>query len=171
LAKAALEVASFPPPKGGGNLNSQLGVEYMSTQPEDDSDLFDGFENGSLHICVDHIYINLDFHLWDWEALFRDALGAYCWNQPPEGLYPEDHDESERRKFIDSLSEFPRLRTIYDMYEDYRFSLEETNELRAECIEVKARVIDEAALKAVRKLIYGCDLAIKTKGDLMFSCD
>jgi hypothetical protein len=143
----------------------------MLMQPGDESDLFDGFGNGSLHICVDHTYINLDFHWRDWEALFLDGLAAYHWEPPPDGTYPEDHDYRERVKFYDSLPEFPRLRTIYDMYEDYQFSVTETQELRAECIKAKARLMDEPALKAIRKLLYGCDMAIKTNGALMFSCD
>ncbi|MEO6334827.1 MAG: hypothetical protein ABIO91_07565, partial [Pyrinomonadaceae bacterium] len=70
-----------------------------------------------------------------------------------------------------SIPEFPTLRTIYDMYEDYRFDSQGVQDLRSECIRLKSRISDAGAMAALRKLIYGCDEAIKAKCDLMFVCD
>ena len=155
----------------------------MTDDIEDNSDLFDGFGNGSLHMCVvctpgwkpympgDVHYLDLDFHITDWETLFIKALGAHEWRQLPGGDYPEDYDEQQRSKFYESIPEFPRLRTIYDMYEDYVFDTNEARELRDECTRLKMRLTEEPSIRAVRKLIYGCDKAIEANCSLMFVCD
>jgi hypothetical protein len=149
----------------------------------ENADLFDGFGNGSLHMYVvcspgwepykegDARYLDLDFHYADWEALFMKALGAHAWQLLPDGNYPENYDEQQRIKFHESIPEFPHLRTIYDMYEDYSFDIEEAQELRDECTRLKKRLNDELAIKAVRKIIYGCNQAIEAKCNLMFVCD
>lgn len=155
----------------------------MLTQPEDDSDLFDGFGNGSLHMYVactpgwepygegDSRYLDLDFHYSDWEALFYDGLYAARWDQYVEGEGVDVHTERNRRKFHESIPDFPRLRTIFDMYEDYLFELQEAVELRDECYQAKNQLNHEAADKALRKIIYGCDKAIEANCSLMFVCD
>lgn len=155
----------------------------MLETTEDNSDLFDGFGNGSLHMYVvctpgwkpydpgNVRYLDLDFHFSDWEALFLKALGAHEWQLLPDGDYPEDYDWQQRKKFYESLPNFPRLRTIYDMYEDYIFDVSQAHELRNECAQLKERLTDEPALRAVRKLIYGCDRAIEAQCNLMFVCD
>ena len=150
---------------------------------EDNSDLFDGFGNGSLHMYVvctpdwkpyqegDARYLDMDFHYTDWEALFFGALNAHQWEPHVEGDNAHEHQERNRRKFHESIPDFPTLRTIYDMYEDYRFDFAGTQNLRDECTRLKYRLTHELAIKALRKLIYGCDEAIKAKCDLMFVCD
>ena len=155
----------------------------MSSDQENNSDLFDGFGNGSLHMYVvctpgwkpyedgDRRYLDLDFHGSDWEALFLKALGAHEWQLLPSGDYPSDYDQDQRRKFYESLPNLPRLRTIYDMYEDYVFDVYEAAMLREECIRLRGELTGEPADRALRKLIYGCDKAIESKCSLMFVCD
>ena len=150
---------------------------------EDNSDLFDGFGNGSLHMYVvctpdwkpyregDARYLELDFHFNDWEALFFDALDAHRWDPYEEGEDIVFYTERNRRKFHESLPEFPLLRRIYDMYEDYVYRPHEAALLHQECSVLRKRFDIPAADKALRKLIYGCDKALEAKCDLMFVCD
>ena len=149
---------------------------------QDNSDLFDGFGNGSLHMYVvctpgwepyqqgDVRYLDMDLHPMDWEALFFGALDAHRWDQL-EGESVDENRERNRRLFYESIPEFARLRTIFDMYEDYVFTQPEAEELRAECIQLKSRLTDDAAVKALRKLIYACDEAIKANCTFMLVCD
>lgn len=140
-----------------------------------DADLFDGFGNGSLHLYVvctpdwepyqngDARYLGLDFHASDWEALLWKALKAGEIHYQ-EYVYGEDNSEIEernRKKFQQSILEYPMLARIYDMYEDYLFSPEEITKLRNECLHLKTKLTEPDAVKALRKLIYACDEATK----------
>lgn len=139
-------------------------------------DLFDGFENGSHHLYVvcepnwrpydsgDARYLELDFHVSDWEALFWDVLGC-----PKFDL--NESSERNREMFQQAIPEYPMLSRIWDNYEDYVFTPEEIEKLRNECLQIKAGVAEANAARALRKLIYACDEASKAGCNLMFVCD
>ena len=156
----------------------------VSSDPQDNSDLFDGFGNGSLHLYVvcapgwkpydsgDARYLDLDFHVTDWEALFLGFLNVPApWVPYVEGEAVTEHHEKSRKNFHESLPDFPMLRRIFDMYEDYRFDVTEVEALRQECATLMSRTPDPAANIALRKLLYGCDNALHAQCDLMFVCD
>lgn len=124
--------------------------------------------NGSPEDAVD---LDLCFHFDDWEALFFGTLHAHKWDPYTEGDDIFEHNERNRRKFHESIPNYPTLRTIYDMYEDYEFDLTQTKTLREECIKLRPQATEPEAIKALRKLIYGCDQAIALNGNLFFSCD
>jgi hypothetical protein len=148
----------------------------MSVSDSDNADLFDGFGNGSHHLWVvcdpnwrpydagNAWYLELDFHVSDWKALFWDVL--HC----PEFDLNESR-EKNRELFSQSIPEYPMLGQIWDNYEDYVFTPEEIVKLRNECLKLKAEVTEPEAVKALRKLIYACDEASKAGCNLMFVCD
>jgi hypothetical protein len=129
------------------------------TQEVDDSDLFDGFGNGSLHMYVvctpswtpykegDARYIDMDFHYADQETLF----------------------------FIHRTgrqSEFPLISEIDGgLFQDFIFEPPRASELKRECERLKAELSDPDPTKALRKLIYGCDQALAANCNLMLVCD
>jgi hypothetical protein len=155
-----------------------------SFDPED-SDLFDGFGNGSLHIYAvcepDWIpyqdgearYLNLDFHYADWEALLWNALGAgqTIYDQYVEGDNIVELEERNREKFHRTTPEYPLLARIFDMHEDYFYTPKEVSALREECLLLKTKVNEQGAVKALRKLIYACVEVLKIGCNLMFVCD
>ena len=145
---------------------------------------FDGFGNGSLHMCLvrdpenwhgvknaDGFYLELDFHFTDWEALFIDVLGFAGWDSYVEGDDIDELHERNRKKFEQTIPEYPTLARIFDMYEDYWFSPEGCRSLQLECETVKTTVSNPKAIKALRKLILACDEADKGGFHLLFSCD
>ncbi len=109
----------------------------MSGAEVDNSDLFDGFGDGSLHFYVvadselkpyetdDSTYLELDFHFSDWKALFVKTLKV-----PEYEEYKFDEDiklfeERNRKKFQESIPDYPMLSRIFDIYEDYVFTTSE----------------------------------------------
>lgn len=150
-----------------------------------DADLFDGFGNGSLHLYVvctpgwkpyqdgNVHYLDLDFHGNDWEALLWNALGAgeTKYDEYVEGEDIVEFHERNRKKFQQSVPDYPMLARIYDMYEDYLYTPEEITELRSECLRLKTKLTEPNAVKALRKLIYACNEVSKTGCNLMFVCD
>jgi len=151
---------------------------------QNNSDLFDGFRNGSLHIHLvsqpdyffneetqDARYIELDFHAGDWEALFFNALHCPARDEYETGEDITEYHERNRRKFAQSIPTNPMLGRIFDMYEDYLYTLDEVPRLRVECLKVMATVRDSEALKALRKLVFACDQASSGGFHLAFTCD
>jgi hypothetical protein len=148
----------------------------MTNVDSDNSDLFDGFRNGSHHLWVvcepnwrpydggDARYLELDFHATHWKALFRDLLGC-----------PEyDHNQTEERNrelFRQSIPDFPMLGQVFDSYEDYSYHGYDLERLRNECRLLQSRATDATASKALRKLIYACDEATNAGCALMLVCD
>jgi hypothetical protein len=147
------------------------------------ADLFDGFGNGSLHLYVvctpnwqpyeegDARYLNLDFHFSDWEALFYGALNGARGDEYIVGEDINEYEERNRKKFQQSIPEYPMLVRIFDMYEDYVFTHEEIIKLRNECLKLKSELTEPNAVRALRKLIYACDEASEVGWALMFVCD
>ena len=99
----------------------------IEVSPENE-DLFDGFGNGSLHLYLvrdpenrhgedrsDAFYIELDFHFSDWEALFIDVLHFPGWDKYVEGDDVNELHERNRKKFEQTIPEYPMLARIFDM--------------------------------------------------------
>src|SRR5215510_7845977 len=95
----------------------------------EDADLFDDFGNGSLHLYAvsapgwipyqegDACYLNLDFHYTDWEALLWNALldGKFKYDEYVKGENVNEHQERNRKKFQQSIPDYPMLARIFDM--------------------------------------------------------
>ena len=146
-------------------------------QNEDNSDLFDGFGNGSLHMYVvctpgwtpykegDARCMDIDFHYDDWTALFLTEHNC-------EETHKDESCQSYRIRNSQLLDEeFPLLTAFDDMYQDYIFEPDRAIELKRECETLKSRLDDSRAIKALRKVIYGCDKALEANCNLMFVCD
>lgn len=148
----------------------------MTELDAQNSDLFDGFRNGSHHLWIvcepnwrpydggDARYLELDFHTSDWEALFRDMLGCPEYDR-------NETQERNRELFRQSVADFPMLSEIFDQYEDYSYDGRAIERLRNECRLLQSRATDAKANKALRKLIYACDEAISAGCALMLVCD
>ena len=150
----------------------------------EDADLFDGFGNGSLHLYLsqdpgnwrgvdrpEEFYLELDFHLSDWEALFVGILKVPDYDRYVEGDDINEHHERNRMKFEQSIPDYPMLSRLFDMYEDYKFDPNELPKLREECERLKLRNSNSEGLRALRKLILAADQASKRGFYLMFICD
>ena len=149
-----------------------------------DADLFDGFRNGSLHLHLVYdpanwrgndrdnaFYLELDFHLSDWQALFIGVLKVPDYERYVEGDDINELHERNRNKFEKSIPDYPMLSRLFDMYEDYGFSPEELPNLREECETLKLRTTNSEGLKALRKLIFAAREGSKRGFNLMFICD
>ena len=133
----------------------------------------EGFGNGSLHPYVvrnpvsywddgyhkDDFYVGFDFHWVDWEALFWGALNAAERDEYVQGEDIIEFHERNRRKFEESIPEYPLLGRIFDMYEDAVYEAEEVNQLREECLKAREGTEHAGAIKAANKLILACDKA------------
>ena len=137
-------------------MNSEIDPE--------NADLFDGRENGSLHIFLargadpdseEAIDVRLDFHGVDWWTLFVNVLHV------PISDWDDLSREGQRVKFRQALPEYPMLGRIWDIYEDAAFLPEEVPQLRSECLRVRSEATQPEAVKALRKSIYACDEATK----------
>ena len=145
----------------------------FEVDPEN-ADLFDGRENGSLHIWIAPVAdpssegavdLRLDFHEADWGALFVGALRLRT--SDSGGL----SREGQRVQFRQALPEYPLLGEIWDIYADAAYLAEEVPQLRSECVQLKSETTLPEAVKAVRKLIYACDEAAKRGFCLILSAD
>ena len=149
---------------------------HLLAEKNPDIDLFDGFGNGSLHFIVGTSintkqYIELDFAPADWEALFVKSLGRFSWKPCQEGETSDACHERNRQAFQNALSNYPLLSRIFDMYEDAKYAPEDVPLLRDECQRAKEKSSDFGAIRALRKLIFACDAAIKSEGRLTLECD
>jgi len=158
---------------------------FMKLQiASEDADLFDGFGNGSLHLFLtqdptkcrgvdrpEEFYLELDFHLSDWQALFIGILDVPDYDRYVEGDDISELHERNRKKFEQSIPDYPMLSRLFDMYEDYKFAPNELPKLREECERLKLRTTNTEGLKALRKLIFAADQASQRGFHLMFICD
>lgn len=174
----------------------EISPQWRGMKPDldpENADLFDGRENGSLHIFLardperwhvaeDTVWMRFDFHPEDWHALFVGVLHVPMLNEEDlqqlrgRNLYAEaderiDRFEWERDLFRDALSEYPMLGRIWTMYEDFVFRLEELPQLRGECLKLKSETTQPEAVKALRKLMYACDEAAKRGFSLILKSD
>lgn len=126
--------------------------------------------------------IRLDISIWydDLNAIHKNALCAkrkgYLdeWTiekiQENYEAFMEDYYRN-REHFI---AEFPECRILgaeYDMYEDYIFDKEKVSDLRRECLQIKEITSSKKADRSLRKLLYGCEAALRESSYLVFVCD
>jgi hypothetical protein len=143
-----------------------------------DHDLFDGFGNGSLHMILKcdltRADLHLDFHPWDWEALFLDRLGCPAYDAAVDGADNACHDRW-RGRFTRALSDYPLLARIHDLYADTAFAASELPALRAECERARTPGSEPLPLaqdRALRKLLYAVGQAGRTSArTLLLECD
>ena len=159
----------------------------------ENADLFDGRENGSLHIYLardperwtvaeDTVEMRFDFHPGDWHALFVGVLQVPILDEDDlqqlieRNRYVEVHetlgpDEWQEQKFREATTDNPMLGRIWSVYDDCMFGPDELSELRGECLKLKSDTTQPEAVKALRKLIYACDEAAKRGFSLILSGD
>ena len=106
-----------------------------------------------------------------WTALFIDEFHFPGWEVFAERDDVDELHERNRKKFEQTIPEYPMLARIFDTYEDYRFTPEEIPRLSEECLRAKSKVTNLNAVKALRKLIVACDEAFKRGYNLTFICD
>ena len=140
----------------------------------ENADLFDGRENGSLHIYLarnpetwheDKFDMRLDFHADDWFALFVTALGV------PLSEFDGRPREWREARIRQVIPEYPALALISDTYVELLFMPDHVLQLRSECSQVKLRSTPPGAVRALRKLIYACDEATKRGFSLLLIGD
>lgn len=115
--------------------------------------------------------LGIKFNGADWEALFLDALRC---PEPEPYVQGENIDEYERRSkrnFQQAISKYPMLSRIWDLYEDVTYTPEEAKQLREECIEIQPTTTDPRVSRALAKLIYASDEALKTGYGLFLASD
>lgn len=145
----------------------------------------EGWGNGSLHPYVVHdptnyweggrhkddFYVGFDLHWGDWEALFWDALNASRRDEYVQGTDIGEFHERNRRQFQESISGYPLLGRIFDMYEDATYKAEEVNQLRNECLKVRDGTDHAGAIRALNKLILACRKASQGSLGLLLLSD
>ena len=99
-------------------------------------------------------YVDFAINYYDWEALYMRALSC-----------------NDKVPFANQIPQYPMLSRIQDMYEEYRFSLDEANILRSECVTAAQTCDHEPAIRTLRKLIYICDAAIEKNLGFWLMCD
>ena len=158
----------------------------------ENADLFDGRENGSLHIFLardperwqlaeDTVALRFDFHPEDWQALFVGVLQVELDEDDLQELIDRNRsvevheilgpDEWQEQKFREATTEYPMLGRIWSVYVECMFSTDELSELRGECVKLKSETTQPEATRALRKLMYACDEAAKRGFSLILSGD
>ena len=141
-----------------------------------DADIFTVCGNGTLDFAIEH-NLDVDDDNWDeskgdrWlDVCLNDkdleaiSLAIYCvatgksYNGDDNILKLRNFD---RQLFVRIAPEFPMLDRINHIYTDAYYTAEEVKSLRDECLKLKSATQDSAADLGFRKLIYGCDEAIK----------
>lgn len=153
----------------------------MSVPPENPApDIFEGCNNGTLHIYVVHNpgtwnaaagYQHIPVCLTedDWQAIFINHL--HCAEREPYVPGEDDWLNRNRQLFERSIPEYPMLGRIFDMYEEYVFPPNEVAPLRDECVRARTSSADPATDLALRKIIYCCGVASAGNYHLVFSGD
>ncbi len=97
----------------------------------------------------------------EWSALFYDVLG--CPTAHP--FIPNDKLEEWKQrqiiKFQAAIPDYPMLGRIWDTYIDVTDEPYEVNQLRDECLKVKATTTNAIARRGLDKLLHACDDAVK----------
>ncbi len=139
-----------------------------------------GATNGSLHIFVvseaerwreNGRFLEIGFNDSDWEALFLDVLHCPVMEPRAEGETYVKHLEQYQKEFQQSIPACPMLGRIWDIYEDVAYTPEEVKQLCEECLKIQVATTSPSALRALRKLIFACDEALKVGQALFLASD
>jgi hypothetical protein len=162
--------------KSVSNTNSD---QILGANNSDIEDL-KGATNGMLHIFVvrdakrwreDGRFLEIGFGPYDWESLFLDVLNCPAIESRAEGESYVEHLERYRKKFQHAIPNYPMLGRIWDIYEDVSYTPGEVKQLHEECLRVKTYTSHPDALRALRKLIFACDEALKVGQGLFLASD
>lgn len=99
----------------------------------------------------------------EWLAIYFDALGL---DKNTYSNWTTNKASSFQKgvitlvtEFDEDISEFPILSRIRSPFRDVVFELNEVEDLRAECLRVKARTSNSEALRGIEKLLHVENLA------------
>lgn len=146
------------------------------------NDIFNGCPNGTLTLSLaknPDVYneetdrpLRVCINYEDIEAIEDAAVSGRL--KYDDSATPEQRQktiEENKKTYEKFASAYPFVARIKDMYEDYDFAPEEVVKLREECLNLRARKPSAEAERALRKLIYACDEALKDNYHLKFICD
>lgn len=115
--------------------------------------------------------LNIALEGTEWSALFYKVLGCPF---PSPFVLGDNINETRKRyefEFQQAIPDYPMLGRIWDTYIDVRYKQDEIEQLRNECVKVRAATSDQLALEGLSKLIYACDEALRLKLGLYIACD
>lgn len=140
--------------------------------------------NGALDICIvknplegwdssSDRNIRLQLFYEEWASFFYDSIGVPKPQTYSSGELYHDYAKRQEELFSTDLSwkGFPLLSRICDIYQDATFLSEEVAVLRDECVRAEKVAQEELASNFIKKLMYGCDLAIKSESGLVLISD
>lgn len=116
--------------------------------------------------------LNVALEVSEWIALFFRVL--HC---PEPRIEKADtssfHERSERYKLIfqQAIPDYPLLGRVWDVYQDVEYKPQEIEQLRQECLKIKAIADNNIALKGLGKIIFACDEALKKGMGLFLASD
>jgi hypothetical protein len=128
-------------------------------------------ENQQTQDSDDAFQVPFNFNYLDWNALYFGELKCPGYDPYVEG---ENFIEYENRwiaKFRQCCSDFPLLARIYDMYADAIYRPDEVPQLKAQCEALLSQTQNNAAGRALAKLIIICNKAAEHNKGILFSCD
>lgn len=109
----------------------------------------------------------------EWEELFFNVLHAPQNETKLVGENFSKYFTRSKKIFQENLQEqgYEMLGRIWDIYQDAEYCPKEINQLYEECLEIQQRTQNKYALSALKKLIFGCQEALKIKSGLFLSSD
>jgi hypothetical protein len=131
------------------------------------------FQAFTLGLTGGDRYLDLWLKGEEWGALFLDVLGCPDVTDVPR-LPGEGDEEWQGRyalKFQQAIPNTPLLGRIWDVFIYVSFRPEEIEELRSECLKVRANTSDGNAQLALIKLIAACEEASKQRSGLLLVPD
>lgn len=166
-------------PKADFNINN-----VPPDASEQTADIFGDCGNGMLDLSIAEDpnnwgqnpkdrHLDVCIHEGDLKAIYTDTfqVNEAEFEKYEEGKNSSELHERNRKIFEQSISEYPMLGRIYDIYEDYVFTPEEVENLQTECLKAKLIATNPSADLALRKLIYACNEALKNDFHLLFLSD
>ena len=117
-------------------------------------------------------HLNFGLKYKEWLALYFDVLGL-----DKSGFDKRAAENPEEAKnqllggFEEVISGYPMLSRINNILHDAVFEDVEVEELREECLRVKADTSNQAALSGLNKLIHICDWARELELNIFLMCD
>jgi len=165
-------------------MNIGFGNSDQSSDLPESQNIFGKTGNGTLDFYLSKCGGN------EWESAELNSLNISIWYTDLNAIYTtllkaENHyfremDESDNislvyeenlNRFIFHFPELEILGTYYDMYEDYVFDTQRCSKLLRECKKIRSPACSPESDLALRKLIYGCEEALKANANLVFVCD
>ncbi len=144
-------------------------------------DIFGPTGNGSLRLLVsgssdwenaDSRGLNVGVWTGDFDAIYASALRSKGIRPvDTSGQYDWEKYEANRLRFASEFPQFPIIVGFEDMYKDYVFGSGEIKDLLDECRALRQMTSAADADLSLRRLICGCEEALKENAYLIFVCD